>query len=211
MTRPPRSPATTPGIMPRRATAIGVLLLVLFVLIAAAVNVPWALTFMRSRTTIIQVPTMARKDSQMPRAWPATTPHNVPWPPPNAWIDGQAFGFRMSYVYGGTPSTVTNAFQMEVHLLGWPFPVIEQKQMWWDWDDPKLNGPEPDPALSLRLQGLILNPLILGGGTWLILIAPWLIAIRLWRHRRNRCMACGYPIGASPVCTECGGAVSIQL
>ena len=30
--------------------------------------------------------------------------------------------------------------------------------------------------------------------------------IRTWR---NRCAACGYPIGLSPVCTECGAAVKM--
>lgn len=30
---------------------------------------------------------------------------------------------------------------------------------------------------------------------------------RLIRRRRGRCPRCGYPIGASPLCSECGQAV----
>ena len=100
---------------------------------------------------------------------------------------------------------------MEVQLLGWPIPVIEEKQMWWDWDDPKLKGPEPDPALSLKMAGLLVNPLIVGGGAWLIVVLPWFVPVvarRWWRQRQGRCMTCSYPIGTSPVCTECGSAIA---
>jgi hypothetical protein len=34
-----------------------------------------------------------------------------------------------------------------------------------------------------------------------------LLARRLVRRWRHRCIACGYPIGTSPVCTECGREV----
>jgi hypothetical protein len=34
-----------------------------------------------------------------------------------------------------------------------------------------------------------------------------ILIVRLIRWRRGRCVACGYPIGASPVCTECGRKV----
>lgn len=42
---------------------------------------------------------------------------------------------------------------------------------------------------------------------WLITAAP-LALRRRWRIRRGLCPACAYPTGASPVCTECGHAVS---
>jgi hypothetical protein len=81
-----------------------------------------------------------------------------------------------------------------------------------DWNDPGLRGPESDPAPSLKLQGLVLNPLIVGGAAWMVLVLPWFLGIiitRWSRRRRNRCMACGYPIGTSSVCTECGSQVAL--
>jgi hypothetical protein len=202
---------TSPSVLPRRSAAIALLLLLAFIMLAAAVNVPFALSRMRSRTTIMQVPTAALEAASIPDEWPATTPHDVPWPRADDWSQGAAFGCRVFDVRTTPSSTDSNGFSMDLQLLGWPLPVIEVKQMWWDWDDPKLSGPESDPAPTLRLRGLLLNPLIVGGGAWLILVVPWLaavIATRSWRRRHHRCMSCGYPIGTSPVCTECGEAVA---
>ena len=199
-----------PSVVPRRAVAIAGSLLVLFVLIAAAVNVPWALSFMRSRTTSRQVPTARLDDALIPGEWPSSTPHDEPWPPPVQWDEGGAFGCRVYDAGTDRTDADRNGFSMEVQHLGWPFPVIEQKEMWWDWDDPKLKGPEPDPALSLKVMGLVLNPLIIGGGPCIVLVLPWfaaVVAVRSWRRKHGRCMACGYPIGESAVCTECGEGV----
>lgn len=186
------------------------MLLLLFVLIAAAINVPWALSFKRSQTTINKVP-MARLDlGAVPDEWPAKTPHAERWPKPEHWTEGGVFGCRVYDVR--TPGTEPgrNGFSMSLQRMGWPLAVIEEKQMWWDWDNPKLAGPESDPAPSLMLGGLFFNPLILGGGAWCILILPWFlgaITIRTQRKRKHRCMACGYPVGASAVCTECGSTM----
>jgi hypothetical protein len=200
------------SILPRRAARAGARLLVLFVLVAAVINVPWAVTFMRWSETPSLVPTTRMDRPNAPKEWPSSTPHAAPWPPPDEWEEGGAFGFRTFNVFGGLDLSKTNPsrFQMEVHLFGWPLPVIEKKQMWWDWNDPTLAGPESDPAPFLRFGGLLLNPLLLGGAAWMIFVFPWLaavITIRRWRHRRNRCMACGYPIGASAWCTECGNLI----
>ena len=150
-------------------------LLLLFVLIAAVVNVPWALTRMRSRTTRPQVQyTLDLEGADAPKSWPAATPHHVPWPAPDAWHEGGLFGCRLiqADAWISEPSGGQIDFQMEVEHLGWPYPVIEVKQMWWDWNNPKLAGPETDPAPSLKLQGLILNPLIVGGAAWGALVLP---------------------------------------
>lgn len=198
-------------IVPRRPLTRAGLLLALFVLIAAAINVPWALTFMRSRTTIRSVPIAPLEGSDMPREWPSSTPHDQPWPAPEHWTEGGVFGCRVFDVGAAPSAPGRNGFSMHVQRLGWPCPVIEQKQMWWDWNDPLLSGPEPDPAPSLMPRGLILNPLLLGGGAWAVFVLPWLaarVATRWSRYRRGRCMRCGYPVGESPVCTECGSAVA---
>ncbi len=201
------------SIIPRSAVIVSAALLLLFLLIAAAGNVPWALTFMRSRTTLSKVSTVRKDPNEMPDQWPIKTPHVVAWPRPASWTEGYVFGCRIYDVRSEPPMSDRNGFTLSLQHLGWPLPVIEVKQMWWDWNDPTLNGPgapESDPAPSLITSGLILNPLFIGGGAWAVLVMPWLIGIIVMRARRwraNRCLECGYPVGTSPSCTECGHIV----
>jgi hypothetical protein len=55
--------------------------------------------------------------------------------------------------------------------------------------------------------GFIANSVFFGATVWLaILGVPRLM--RWNRRRRGRCPACAYPVGASPVCTECGATVT---
>jgi len=54
--------------------------------------------------------------------------------------------------------------------------------------------------------GFVVNTLFYAAIVWLIFLAPFQLR-RASRTRRGRCSACGYPIGASPVCTECGAAI----
>lgn len=188
-------------------------LLLILVLLAAAVNVPLAVTFIRSRNAPRPASTMVHRE-ETPKQWPASTPHAEPWPAPNNWSEQRAFGYREYNVFGVRPEPQRgrNGFQMTVQSLGWPLPVLEKKQMWWDWNDPALKGPESDPRTSVRIEGLILNPLILGGGAFVILRGRWLLVTLLRRARRRRghcCMSCGYPIRTpSPRCSECGRPVT---
>ena len=127
-----------PFIISRHEAGIAAKLLGVFVLIAAVVNVPWALTFMRSRLSIGTVPLVSMDAAQMPREWPSATPHQTPWPAPNYWWEGRVFGCRRFDVRAVDYAHLDrNSFTMDVQQIGWPFPVIEQKQMWWDFDDPK--------------------------------------------------------------------------
>lgn len=70
---------------------------------------------------------------------------------------------------------------------------------------------EPEKKLYLPVTpqwgGLIVNTGLYAALIWLALggLRDW----RRWqRRRRGQCRHCGYPIGASPVCTECGRPVS---
>lgn len=83
--------------------------------------------------------------------------------------------------------------------------------MWWDWNDPVLTGPISDPPPRLLWMGTLANPILLGTAAWLILVAPLLAFVlgrRAWRAHGGQCTGCGYPVGTSPVCTECGAAVT---
>lgn len=51
--------------------------------------------------------------------------------------------------------------------------------------------------------GLLINSLFYGFIIWGVVSAPGAMR-REFRKRRNRCPDCGYPIGTSAICTECG-------
>lgn len=180
--------------------------------LAAAANVPFAVMRLRSRTTPQPAWNMHLTGSEVARPWPADTPHATPWPLPNLWLEYRAFGYR--YIDARVANAGRSDFSMTVVLVGWPFPVLEDKQMWWDWNNPAFKGPESDPAIRLRFEGLFLNPLIVGGGVYLVLVAPILTflavrsRIRCWhRLHHGLCLFCGYDLRSHPAkrCPECGG------
>ncbi len=55
--------------------------------------------------------------------------------------------------------------------------------------------------------GFIINTFFYALLLWLLFAAPF-AARRTLRRRRGQCEKCAYPIGVSPVCTECGAAVT---
>jgi hypothetical protein len=134
------------------------------------------------------------------------------WPAPEAlWVDRQ-FG-RTHYDASVRSSVVgQNGFSMSLWRWGWPLPVFEQVQMWWDWNNAALKGPEPDPALRVPWSGTQLNPLIIGGPIWVLTLGTWLTWSGTGRFRRRRqCMFWGYPQGTAAVCTECGRAAPVLV
>jgi hypothetical protein len=73
-------------------------------------------------------------------------------------------------------------------------------------------GGEDGPVVPLRpiWLGLFLNSAFYGTLLWLVWLTPRSMRGVLRRHRRQ-CPGCGYPVGASPTCTECGRAVVPRL
>ncbi len=63
-------------------------------------------------------------------------------------------------------------------------------------------------SLPLRpvWTGLALNTLTSAALLWLLFFAPFTLRRHL-RARRDLCPACGYPVGESAACSECGRAV----
>ncbi len=57
-------------------------------------------------------------------------------------------------------------------------------------------------------SGFAINSSLYASVLWLISGAPFRLRRRL-RIRRGLCPACAYPIGTSPVCTECGEALAV--
>ena len=58
----------------------------------------------------------------------------------------------------------------------------------------------------LLWAGLIVNAVLFAAATLVVWTLPQLI-LRAVRRRRGQCPQCGYPVGVSPVCTECGTPV----
>jgi len=54
--------------------------------------------------------------------------------------------------------------------------------------------------------GFLINTLFYALLLWLLFCAPFALR-RVLRRRRGLCGMCAYPVGASPVCTECGAVV----
>ncbi|MFK7759676.1 MAG: hypothetical protein AB8C13_06995 [Phycisphaerales bacterium] len=141
------------------------------------------------------------------QGWPSATPHDVQWPDPKQWVKYWEFGYRDYNVVAPSSDPELNGFSMQVQRLGWPFPAVEVKQMWWNWDDPALSGPEPDPRPLLVPLGVVLNPLVVGIPMWVVLcVFPVAIrvGIRLVRGWKGHCVQCGFDAGSNEICTECG-------
>lgn len=184
--------------------------LVLVLLALAAINVAFAVTRIQSRTAP-QVPVIEGGFGVTPsrRDWVISTPHDQPWPAPTSWEKRGRFGLRVYDIRWSNPEPETNGFSLSLQHLGWPLPVLEIKQMWWDWNNPALQGPESDPRPHLIPLGLVANPVIVGVPLWLamVVVPIGLVVIRrIWRARGGRCAWCGYELTGVAVCPECGPA-----
>ena len=81
------------------------------------------------------------------------------------------------------------------YAVGWPTDALG-----YTWASNEL------PAYwSLRpiWPGFAVNTLFYATVLWLLIPGPFALR-RLIRRRRGLCLACAYPMGESPTCTECG-------
>jgi hypothetical protein len=186
---------------------------VIVLLVVSAVQVPFAVTKIRSRMS--PPPTRAvflMGTAAAEHGWPAGLPAGHVWPAPESVTIRRAFGHASFEAKTASPTPGVNGFSMQVQRLGWPLPVIEIKQMWWDWNDPALGdpangGPEPDPRPGLLPLGLVLNPLLVGLPLWLLFFGlpmAWVVVRRVRRLRRGACLWCGYDLVGLKACPECG-------
>ena len=144
-------------------------------------------------------------------------------------ISIRATGWRANLHYGDAAWGSAPQLTLEVRRLvaGWPFPSLAGEHHWIRYPasqehayfgaipfgDPKPasgNGAVPFSFLPFRPlpAGFAANLLLYT----LIIWSLWLSALtlrRALRRRRNRCPACGYPVGSSSFCTECGGSVRV--
>jgi len=58
--------------------------------------------------------------------------------------------------------------------------------------------------------GFAINTMFYAGVLWMVFAFPFMVRRRR-RIKRGLCPACAYPVGQSPVCTECGKAVRLHI
>ncbi len=101
----------------------------------------------------------------------------------------------------------------DIHGSGWP--VIS---MWCEYANGstvirglELDRSQPFTAMPLDVTwpGFAVNTLFYSAILWLGIRGPFIVR-RFIRVRRGRCARCGYPIGSSPQCTECGHQLSAR-
>jgi len=73
------------------------------------------------------------------------------------------------------------------------------------WKGVSLRGFDFLPVLPVW-PGFAINALFYAAVLWMMLFGPFVLRRRL-RCRRGLCPTCAYPIGRSPLCTECGAPI----
>jgi hypothetical protein len=102
---------------------------------------------------------------------------------------------------------------MQVTRMGEVIPIVRtgywELPSWIPWGDP--NNPRGDhmPFVPI-VHGFAINTLFYAGVLWVLFAGPFALR-RMIRRRRGQCPACAYPLGQSPVCTECGAAVTATV
>ena len=85
----------------------------------------------------------------------------------------------------------------------------------WSWGITMTRPAKPGDKMLNELRvlplrpmwpGFAINTIFYAAVLWLLFAAPGFVRRRI-RARRGQCPACGYPIGTSNVCTECGRPV----
>ncbi|XVJ58616.1 MAG: hypothetical protein HEQ23_04130 [Tepidisphaera sp.] len=193
---------------PRRAGLVSLLWFSTLLLFFVVVNYIGATLLVLPRFAVGPSPKVTDLDPEL--RWPSWTP--VPWPTPKSVYTETTFGRKSYNAFGPAPDKPgVNSFQMQAAEYGWPMPVIVHSQRWWDWGNPSLVPPGKtanelnDLQVEIKPFGLIIPAIGAAGLVWLPTAGLWLF-VRHRRAQRKRCVECGYPAGAAPVCTECGSA-----
>ena len=143
-------------------------------------------------------------------------------------IESRGIGIRENHLVAYGPPGRDGDRDMNglrVRDYGWPFLALRYSE-WWDED----GGIHHNALLRVRpiflhrdrpvrYTHLPLDPLWFGFvGNTLFYAAVFLCTLPAWRFlrstirvARSRCPRCSYPVGVSPVCTECGGQLSERL
>jgi hypothetical protein len=142
------------------------------------------------------------------------------WRPPPVWFaDQRGWGRRQAHVSSSVSGgRIAMPADRTIVIAGWPLLTVEGDYTP-EWTGGRyiyhprgmvslmMAGRERDSPLRPIWPGFIVNTLFYALLLWLMFFAPF-AARRTRRRRRGLCEKCAYPIGTSPICTECGAAVA---
>ena len=122
--------------------------------------------------------------------------------PPVAWVAVLDAGWPLRALRaewrarGATPESLRASLHLHLGL-----------EIQW-MPNPELVGPGLPLALPVRpiVPGFVFNTLFYAGILWVLIYSPFALR-RFIRRRRALCPSCGYAVGQSTVCTECGKAL----
>ena len=153
--------------------------------------------------------------------WPAGPASDWPTPRRHEWTE--RFAYREDWALADPDDG--REWQFFGIRTGWPFAALTMRE-YWQWTEGtqldfenaiergiQFRAIRSDRALDGHLPILPVWPGFVGD-TALYATLIWTVAVtrtstvRLLRLRRGLCPRCAYPAGTSPVCTECGGAVT---
>lgn len=169
--------------------------------------------------------------------WPVPVPSH--WPDTCGMHEAEGTGCRVirykAYDFAGRsrrPEPIHMAvFSIERTESGWPLQSLRSEK--WRETEYDMQGishhildghPKPNrlrtgfevhiapDSIMLPLRpifpGFLINAILCAALLWL-LIGSLFALLRVLRRKRGLCEKCAYPIGTSPVCTECGAAVRV--
>ena len=140
---------------------------------------------------------------------------------------GRTSGFRIAFNAEGK-AMLANTTLCAEYSAGWPYRSLRWQGPFSEYADRSF-GPCPPTSEGVRgawslpgswgelrhdvplpllplFPGFVINTVFYALLLWVIFYGPF-AARRMLRRRRGVCAKCAYPIGTSPVCTECGAAV----
>ena len=128
------------------------------------------------------------------------------WPAgPDAALQGRSFGYLERWVVGVDISAV---YDIQKVSAGWPTRAVGY-ELWSDGS----NRWGSDRWGSLRLRPIwfafAISTVFYGAVLWLLVQGPFALR-RVLRRRRGLCPGCGYPVGESATCTECGKLLAVR-
>ena len=139
-------------------------------------------------------------------------------------------GYRKYELYGervdqhGEPfhdwNQMLSASRYTVHA-GFPFPTLHGEAWFWRHGRTRMFAWVPKSRVFMVREfeflplvflwpGFAINTIFYAAILWVVFFVPGRVKRRV-RRRRGLCPACAFPVGTSPVCTECGKAVDNEI
>jgi len=154
--------------------------------------------------------------------WPFQAPEG--WPAVPARVSGESIGSSVATTASSLDTFgAQRSWMMQRRDFGWPWRSVWRGELITlgrnmtgftrasraSWTVPqsaaKVLGVSHLP-LGVRPVGFVANTAVYAVVLGVLAMVPGRVR-GWWRVRRGRCRACAYPVGVSPVCTECGAGV----